>query len=53
MSKKDFVDSLSKLCDYSTSKVRCNGRDINQEFKHGDCSIPGFKQEFDDMDAAW
>ena len=53
MSNKDFKASLTKLCNYSSSKAVCNGRHMNDVFKHGDCTIPGFQREFDDMDAAW
>ena len=54
ISDDDFKASLATLCDYSASKAICRGKnDMNYVFKHGDCSIPGFQREFDDMDAAW
>ena len=53
ISDEDFKDALATLCNYSTSKARCNGHDMNYVFQHGDCTIPGFQREFDDMDAAW
>ena len=53
ISDEDFIDALATLCNYSTSKARCNGNDMNHVFQHGDCTIPGFQREFDDMDAAW
>ena len=54
ISNNDFKASLKIFCDYSTSRALCNnGRDMNHIFKQGDCTIPGFESEFEDLDAAW
>ena len=64
MSNRNFKANLEYFCDYSSSKVKCDGYvmenvmdpgyvKMNDVFKHGTCSIPLLEKVFEDLDAAW